>query len=214
MIVEDDDPLRRAIGRLVRSWKVEVVQATSVQEAKAALAETFDLVITDVRLPDGTGLMVADAAVVRTPAPLMVAISGVASAREAFDLAQRGVHVYVPKPFTPAELTARIEQALTAPEEDPGIPKGSWTVPMPERSQLQLASNVEGFAERHRLTPRQRSLVRLAITGIPRRRYPELLGVTENTCKTMIRRLLHKCGARSLADIPRLMLVEGANQNL
>jgi hypothetical protein len=51
------------------------------------------------------------------------------------------------------------------------------------------------------------ALVRLATAGVPRARCPEMLGISENTCKTLTRRLLQRCGARSVAQIPRLVLM-------
>ena len=214
LIVEDDEQLRRSLTRLIRSWRVEIVQARSVEEGRELLKGPFDLVITDVRLPDGTGLMVADLASQCSPVPLIVAMSGVASAGEAFELAQHGVRVYLSKPFTPDDLKEKITEAQSTPDGTGGIPSIAEPTPMLPRSKVQLASDLEGFVERYRLTPRQESLVRMTIGGVPRSHYAELLGVTENTCKTMIRRLLHKCGARSLAEIPRLMLVESAGNDL
>ncbi len=50
-------------------------------------------------------------------------------------------------------------------------------------------------------------LVRLVMAGVPRSRCPELLRVSDNTCKTMTRRLLQRCGARNVAEVPRLVLL-------
>lgn len=206
LIVEDDDQLRRAVERLLTGWNTPATSVRTVKDARAQLSDLNpDLIITDVRLPDGTGLMVAEAANQLSPAPLVIAMSGVASADEAFELAQHGVHIYLSKPFSPAQLSQKINEALRSSES--GVRGGLY-------ERVPMAANVHEFAQRYRLTPRQTTIVQLAVTGTPRRDYPEILGVTENTCKTMIRRLLHKCGARSLADIPRLMLVQGREEEL
>ena len=63
------------------------------------------------------------------------------------------------------------------------------------------------FAAEYKLTERQVTLLRLVLSELPRNRYAEALSVTENTCKTMVRRVLRKVRAHNLADIPRLMLV-------
>jgi DNA-binding NarL/FixJ family response regulator len=62
------------------------------------------------------------------------------------------------------------------------------------------------FAERFGIPEREMALVRLATAGVPRGRCPDSLGISDNTCKTLTRRLLQRCGARSLAQIPRLVL--------
>lgn len=194
--MEDDDPLRRSLERLMASWAIPTITARTVREARLMLTARPDLVITDVRLPDGNGQMVAEAASALSPAPLVAAMSGVASAAEAFDLAMAGVQIYLGKPFSASQLSAKIEEALQATTNEGG-----------RVDRVPLAASVHEFALRYQLTPRQIKLVQLAVTGHTRREYPEILGVTENTTKTMIRRLLHKIGARSLADIPRMMLV-------
>lgn len=192
LIVEDDVQLRRSVERLLAAWGIPSMTAQTVAEARTMLAGRPDLVITDVRLPDGTGLMVAEAANALSPAPLVVAMSGVASPSEAFELARHGVHLYLAKPFSPEQLADKLEAAL----------RGTSIERIP------MAANVQHFVRRYGLTPRQTTLVQLAVSGEPRRRYSEILGVTENTCKTMIRRLLHKCEVKTLAEIPRLILVE------
>lgn len=205
LIVEDDDELRRALGRITRGWKAETLEARDVAEAREHLQRQPDLVVTDVRLPDGSGLEVTALAAKQRPLPLIVAMSGVASAGEAFELAQHGVNVYLSKPFEAEQFTARVEAALEEPKDL--TPSSSWEVPIESEIKAELEANLGRFIDSHRLTERQERIVRMTVSGIPRRRYAEMLGVTENTCKTMIRRLLHKCGGRSLADIPRLMLL-------
>lgn len=209
LIVEDDDELRRAIARITRGWKAETLEAASIAEGHVHLAREPDLVVTDVRLPDGSGLEIAAAAAKQRPLPLIVAMSGVASAKEAFELAQHGVNVYLTKPFRPAEFSERVEASLEEPKTLSS--STTWEVPIESEIKAQLEANLSSFVDEHKLTPREVQLTKLAISGIPRRRYADMLGVTENTCKTMIRRLLHKCGGRNLADIARLMLLRGSS---
>jgi hypothetical protein len=42
-------------------------------------------------------------------------------------------------------------------------------------------------------------VLRLSVTGMPRSALPEALGVTDNTCKTLVRGVLRKCGLRRMA---------------
>src|SRR5262252_1025381 len=129
-------------------------------------------------------------------------ISELASASEAFALAQWGVRVYLAKPFAPTELMDSVQELGTID------PHGR---PDAERAQIQsatsLAVSLALFAQKHAIPEREMALVRLAVAGVSRSRCPAMLGVSENTCKTLIRRLLQRCGARNLAEIPRLVLM-------
>jgi DNA-binding NarL/FixJ family response regulator len=80
------------------------------------------------------------------------------------------------------------------------------------QSDADLDMSLASFAHRYGVPEREMELVRLATAGVARTRCPELLGITENTCKTLTRRLLQRCGARSLAQIPRVVLMLGDNQ--
>jgi CheY-like chemotaxis protein len=57
LLVEDHDDTRAMLARLLGSFGCDVTAASSVREAKAlADREDFDLLLSDIGLPDGTGL--------------------------------------------------------------------------------------------------------------------------------------------------------------
>jgi DNA-binding NarL/FixJ family response regulator len=198
LVVDDDDTLRRSLSRLLRGAQIQVSEAKTVAEGVDLLAREPELVITDVRLPDGSGRRVVELACQRRPAPLIVAISGLASAGEAFALAQCGARIYLAKPFAEQELLDGIADASGDSRTAPVIGHGM---------DRDFGESLLAFARRHGIPDREMALVRLATAGVPRARCPEMLGVSENTCKTLTRRLLQRCGARSLAQIPRLVLM-------
>jgi DNA-binding NarL/FixJ family response regulator len=197
LIVDDDAPLRRALSRFFRNAALDVCEAKSVFEAEKLLGGAPDLVITDVRLPDGSGRRVVEVANQQRPAPVIVAMSGLASAREAFALAQSGARIYLTKPFAERELVDGIaDLCLESRRSLPGT-----------LVDADLDDSLALFAHRYGVPEREMELVRLATAGVPRNRCPEMLGISENTCKTLTRRLLQRCGARSLAQIPRVVLI-------
>jgi DNA-binding response OmpR family regulator len=209
LVVDDDDQLRRSLARLLRSLHLEVAEAKTVAEAVALLAGDFDLVITDVRLTDGNGVTVAATASRKSMPPLICAMSGLASASEAFALAQAGARVYLTKPFAHEELLVAISDTRDASTRDggsrPSDEKRSATPRDYDAAMLQRS--LERFATRYKVPAREMDLVRLAVAGVPRAHCPALLGVSDNTCKTMTRRLLQRCDARKLSDIPRILLL-------
>jgi len=117
LIVEDHAPLREAIGSLFRSSGAEVLEAGTEQGAIAMLSPAPDLVICDVYLPDGSAFKVLEATLGISPEPVKIAMSGHASAEEAFKLAQLGVLAYLPKPFSLQEMSDTLERVLREPPD-------------------------------------------------------------------------------------------------
>jgi DNA-binding NtrC family response regulator len=111
LVVEDDPGLCDAVSRLLEGVVPEVRQAQSAEQAFAALEAAPDLVITDLRLRGVSAFPVVEAALRRRPPPVVVAMSGQASAEESFRLGQLGVRAYLPKPFSSDAIFAAIERA-------------------------------------------------------------------------------------------------------
>jgi len=110
LVIEDEAHVLRALARRATRFAERVLQASTVAEALEHLQHHPDLIILDVRLPDGSGEDVARAARNLRPRPMIVALSGKASAAEGFGLAQMGVGAYLAKPLIPEELTAAVEE--------------------------------------------------------------------------------------------------------
>ncbi len=114
LVVEDDATLRSAVCRALRSGGRVIDEASTCAEAFEALKQGWDLLLLDVRLPDGSGVRVAEAAAATSPSPFIVVVSGEASAEEAFRLAQLGAMQFLSKPFSLDELLAAIELVRVA----------------------------------------------------------------------------------------------------
>ena len=113
LIVDDEPSARLTLGLLLRHRGHRVREADSVTTATTALgAEDFDIVITDLRMPDGLGLEVLQAAKARrsdADVILLTAHPGWESAREAMRL---GAFDYFEKGQEPEGLFRRIDRAL------------------------------------------------------------------------------------------------------
>ena len=206
LIVEHDRVLRGVLARVVSRWAQEVALAGSVREARAALRSPVDLVIADVRLPDGVGHWVFERALSIDPQPVLVAISGKASALEGYRLAEMGVGAFVPKPFSTRDLRRGVMEAL-----------GKSEAASAERPSLRtrvVAAEGDRFAKEHELTRRQAEIVRVTLCGVSREELAGALGVSENTCKTIVRRLLARCRQHRLQDIVRIVLARVVERNI
>jgi class 3 adenylate cyclase len=113
LIVDDEPSARLTLGLLLRHRGHLVREADSVTAATSALgADAFDVVITDLRMPDGLGLDVLQAAKARCPEAdviLLTAHPGWESAKEAMRL---GAFDYFEKGQEPDGLFRRIDRAL------------------------------------------------------------------------------------------------------
>jgi len=113
LVIEDDLDVRDAIGRILTGWGASVRFATTAEDARRAVAEQPppDLIVADVRLPDGSIAPVLGEAAELSPAPIVVAMSGLAEPGETFLLGSLGVRAYLSKPFGSEELARAIEAA-------------------------------------------------------------------------------------------------------
>jgi two-component system, NtrC family, response regulator HydG len=113
LIVDDEPAARTTLGILLRKRGHRVVQAEGAKAAANTLAEmAFDLVVTDLRMPDGDGLEVLRAARGHCPEAsviLLTAYAGWESAKEAMRL---GAFDYFEKGKEPDEFLHRVDKAL------------------------------------------------------------------------------------------------------
>jgi DNA-binding NtrC family response regulator len=104
LLVEDDPDVRDIVEQILTDEGYEVDATGTLNDGIALLhSRRYDLVISDARLPDGSGTDVVDAAANRGTGTLVLTGYG-------FDLRAR--HRIVPKPFLPLELIRAVETAL------------------------------------------------------------------------------------------------------
>ena len=113
LVVEDHGALRDALGIALGAKGYKVVTAKTGDAGVQALeTQSFDIVVTDLKLPGKTGLEVLEAArrtQPRSPAILMTAHGNKDAVVQALRL---GAHDFIEKPFDIDEMEARIDRAL------------------------------------------------------------------------------------------------------
>ncbi len=115
LVVEDEADLAETCQRLLRRLGYEITCAGSSREGIALIEhEAPGLVISDLRLPDGSGIDVVTAAR-RTPRPVpVIVVTGfpsTASRRAALDA---GAAAYLAKPFSASALTSLVQDVFGA----------------------------------------------------------------------------------------------------
>ena len=142
LVVEDQEAERHALERLLRLAQYDVVAAASAEEALEWCDQPIDLVITDLRMPQRSGLdLLMQWREVRpdTPFILATAYGDVDSAVRAMKL---GASDYLTKPVEPQRLLQTVRQVLDRPppaaEPASARPKPSGLGPLVGRSPAML----------------------------------------------------------------------------
>ena len=116
LVVDDEADFLATYERLLRRHGYQVVTATSRAEGLAAVArERPDLVISDLRLPDGDGLDVVRAA--RAAHEPVIVVTGYPSDATRRAALAAGAATFLAKPFAAAVLLAAIRSGLDRTRE-------------------------------------------------------------------------------------------------
>jgi len=120
LIVEDEQVICVALRRLLQRHGHQVAVAASLQEAAQQLTSgIFDLVVSDLQLPDGLG---TDIIVDSTRAPVLI-MTSYTCPTSAADSMSKGAADYIEKPFGHADMLARIDRLLSG-RHPPPVPIG------------------------------------------------------------------------------------------
>jgi len=115
VLVVDDEPGLREMLRVLFSragYRVCVADGESSAFAQLRGETPFDLVVTDLAMPDGSGMGVLREARARDEATQVVMITAYATTAQAVCAMRDGAYDYVQKPFKNDELLAVAEKAL------------------------------------------------------------------------------------------------------
>src|SRR4051812_13814588 len=115
LVVDDEPALRHVLEVTFKRQGFEVVGAAGVKRAIEALRQNpqpFPLVLTDLVMPDGSGIEVLTAAKERAAATEVIVMTAHSTVESALDAMRRGAYDFVTKPFSPAEVVTLAQKAL------------------------------------------------------------------------------------------------------
>ena len=113
LVVDDEGDFLTTYERLLRRHGFRVIVATTRADGVAAVVrERPDLVISDLRLPDGSGLDVVRAARSMPEPPSVIVVTGYPSAETRQAALAAGATTFLAKPFAAAGLLAAIRSSL------------------------------------------------------------------------------------------------------
>lgn len=129
LIIEDDLAFGTMLQLFLKRKKFDVVLATSGKQARELLKNTsFDLLITDLKLPDDSGMELLKIVRKNTPPTPTILMTSYADVTTAVEAIKRGAADYISKPFRPEELLMVIEQAMEKPaakQSQPAVPQSA-----------------------------------------------------------------------------------------
>jgi two-component system, OmpR family, response regulator len=113
LIVDDEPKIRSFIGRALAAAGYATEFADSGAEGlRRALATRYDLIILDLVMPDLDGRQVLGRLLAARPSQAVIVLSCVADVAAKVDCLERGAQDYLTKPFSLAELLARVRVRL------------------------------------------------------------------------------------------------------
>jgi DNA-binding NtrC family response regulator len=105
LIAEDERTLRELVATALRDEGCEVTSTGNGSRALETLGkQTFDLLITDIRLPGTSGMDLLVAAKRQSPDTAVILITAYATVEQAVSALKNGAHQYIRKPFEMDEL--------------------------------------------------------------------------------------------------------------
>jgi FixJ family two-component response regulator len=189
-LVDDDDSVLRALGRLIKSAGYEVQTFVSAR----AFLDSGDFqkgpacLVLDVRMPGLNGLdLQRELQAARATLPIIF-ITGYGDIPTTVRAMKAGAVDFLPKPLKDTVLLRAIEQALARAARDQA-----------ERLDLEALSH-----RRDTLTPREREVMALVVRGLLNKQIAFELGTVEKTIKVHRARVMQKMGVDSLAELVRV----------
>jgi two-component system response regulator PilR (NtrC family) len=185
LIVDDERSMREFLRIALSRAGHEVTVAESPAAAKLAYDDRdFDLVITDLKMPTGSGLDVLDGVKAARPHTQVVVVTAFATPETAIAAMKRGAYDYLTKPFKVDEIIVVVERALE---------KRALL-----RDNLELRAELEGRFRLDRMVGKALKMQQLfaLLKKVAPARTSVLIEGESGTGKEMVARALHELSPR------------------
>ncbi len=198
-LVDDDEAVRDSLSMLMRSVGLESEAFASAQDFLDTYdAERSGCLVLDIRMPGMSGMELQDKLVEQRAMLPIIFITGHGDIPMAVDAMQKGAVDFITKPFRDQDLLDRINQAL---EQD-------------NESRSALMEKHQIVQRLDSLTPREKEVLDLVVSGKANKVIAGELGVSQRTVEIHRARVMEKMQARSLAQLVRMVMIVDENTKL
>jgi len=190
LVIDDEPDILELLTMTLSGMSIDCITAENLAQAEQALKQhDFDLCLTDMRLPDGSGLDFVKSLQEKQPELPVAVITAHGNIDIAVQALKLGAFDFVSKPVKLRVLRDLVSTALKLSAEKPGNKD--------RRSRTQLLGETEVI-----------KTLRGKITKLARSQAPVYIGGESGTGKELVARLIHSLGAR--AEMPFVAINCGA----
>lgn len=187
LVVDDEPDIRELVEIVLGRMGLHISSAANLDEARQRLREqTFDLCITDMRLPDGTGIELVHEIQQRCPYTPVAVITAYGNAEVAVESLKAGAFDFVAKPVDVPALRKLVDSALKLREHNTDNPENA--------SPPSSDASTELLGTHHSIQALRNLIERLA-----RSQAPVHISGESGTGKELVARQIHLRGPRARA---------------
>lgn len=114
LVIDDEQIVLDSVKRILTDEQCDIVDVTlsGKKGIKMALENPYDIVLTDIRMPEVGGLIVLRDIKRQKPELPVIIITGYASVQSAVQAMKLGASHYIEKPFAPEDLVRAVKDAI------------------------------------------------------------------------------------------------------
>jgi len=114
LVIDDEQIVLNSVKKILGHGEHEVETTSSGRQGlEWALSKSYDIVLTDVRMPDMGGMLILRDIKKAKPSMPVIIITGYANVQTAMQAMKLGAAEYIEKPFTPDQLLKAVNTAVS-----------------------------------------------------------------------------------------------------